>query len=312
MGFTVYFLNTFPSEAQLSKLFNLFTDLLWDIDQIKFEKGDYRDYMGLREDLVVISPQLEEPFIFLEEEVFEHINLFLPLSTEKWNKVEELLKKVWEEEALYQKRLYVFKTYPERVVDISTIHSKWVFLNEKYLSLVSEKPLIPSKGSDFFTSKGEELEEIVGNLLRKKKLTIATAESCTGGMVAATLVNVPGSSDYFKGSVVAYANEVKERVLGVKRETLERFGAVSPQTAEEMALGVKKLLETDIGISTTGIAGPGGGTAEKPVGLTYFGIAIGNRVKTFKRVFPFDRNQNRLSATYFILFQLYKVLKTEL
>ena len=252
MGFTVYFLNTFPSEAQVSKIFRLFTDLLWDIDQIKFERGDYRDYMGLREDLVVISPQLEEPFIFLEEGVFEHINLFLPLSTEKWDKVEELLKKVWEEEALYQKRLYVFRTYPERGADISSIPSKWVFLNEKYLSVVSEKPLIPSKGLDFFTSTGEELEEVIGNLLRKEKLTIATAESCTGGLVAATLVNVPGSSEYFKGSVVAYSNEVKEKLLGVKRETLQKYGAVSAQTAKEMAIGVRKLLKTDIGISTTG------------------------------------------------------------
>ena len=309
MGFTVYFLNTFPSEAQLSKLFNLFTDLLWDIDQIRFERGDYRDYMGLREDLAVISPQLEEPFIFLEEGVFEHINLFLPLSTQKWDRVEGLLKKVWEEEALYQKRLYVFKTYPEGEIKPENIPSKRVFLNEKYLTVVSESHRPPLKEMEFFTSTGEELEEVVGNLLREKGLTVATAESCTGGMVAAALVNVPGSSDYFKGSVVAYANEVKEGVLGVRRETLERFGAVSPQTAEEMALGVRRLLGTDIGVSTTGIAGPGGGTPEKPVGLTYFAIAYGDRVKTFKRVFPFDRNQNRLSATYFILYQLYKLLK---
>jgi len=128
-------------------------------------------------------------------------------------------------------------------------------------------------------------------------------------MVASVLVNVPGSSEYFIGSVVAYSNEVKEKLLGVRRETLEKWGAVSTQTAKEMAEGVKRLLGTDIGISTTGIAGPSGGTKNKPVGLTYFGIAFKDKTVTFKRVFPFDRNQNRISATYYLLFELYKILK---
>jgi nicotinamide-nucleotide amidase len=136
-------------------------------------------------------------------------------------------------------------------------------------------------------------------LLLKKKLTVSTAESCTGGMVAARIVNVPGSSEYFMGGVVAYDNHVKMKVLNVKADTLLKFGAVSEQTAREMVLGVKELLNTDCAISTTGIAGPTGGTPEKPEGLTYIGVSVGSRVEVFKFVFtdnspdPVKRRNNR-------------------
>ena len=308
MGFTVYFLNTFPSEAQVSKIFRLFTDLLWDIDQIKFENGSYRSFIGRKEDIVVVSPEIESPFLYLEELVLDHINLFLPLSTAKWGEVEKLLQRVWEEENVFHKRLFVYRSYPDAVENIPVELSDNVLLNEKYLSVISEERIPLLEIEEFFTSEGEELEEVVGKLLRRRRLTVATAESCTGGLVAATLVNVPGSSEYFKGSVVAYSNEVKEKLLEVKRETLQKYGAVSAQTAKEMAIGVRKLLKTDIGISTTGIAGPGGGTAEKPVGLTYFAVAHPEGVEVFKKVFPYDRNQNRLSATYYLLYQLYRIL----
>ena len=125
-------------------------------------------------------------------------------------------------------------------------------------------------------------------LLLKKGLTLSTAESCTGGMVAARIVNVPGSSQYFLGGVVAYDNSVKVKLLGVKEETLKAYGAVSPQTAKEMVEGVKRLLGTDCAVSTTGIAGPTGGTKEKPVGLTYIGVSVGNRVEVFEFIFKGD------------------------
>jgi len=125
-------------------------------------------------------------------------------------------------------------------------------------------------------------------LLLKKGLTLSTAESCTGGMVAARIVNVPGSSQYFLGGVVAYDNSVKVKLLGVKEETLKAYGAVSPQTAKEMVEGVKRLLGTDCAVSTTGIAGPTGGTKEKPVGLTYIGVSVGNRVEVFQFIFKDD------------------------
>jgi nicotinamide-nucleotide amidase len=295
MSFTVYFLKTFPSPAWLDKLFNLFTDIGWELEAIKIKNEPLRDYLSLKEDAVVISPEVEEPFLLFNE---GYANLYLPISTRSWNKAEELLKR----------RHKVYKTYTGgKLMDLPAT----VFVNERELSAISEREIKPPEGVEFFTDSDESLEGVVGKLLREKGLTIATAESCTGGLVAATLVNVSGSSEYFKGSVVAYSNEVKEKVLGVKRETLEKYGAVSERTAKEMAVGVRELLKTDIGISTTGIAGPTGGTEEKPVGLTYFGIAFKDNVYVFKEIFPFDRNQNRLSATYFALFQLWKLLKGE-
>jgi len=110
-------------------------------------------------------------------------------------------------------------------------------------------------------------------LLINKKLTISCAESCTGGLVAKTITDVGGCSEVFYGGVVSYANEVKENVLGVKKETLLSFGAVSEETAREMAAGARRLTGASVSVSTTGIAGPGGGTAEKPVGTVCFGVS---------------------------------------
>lgn len=110
------------------------------------------------------------------------------------------------------------------------------------------------------------------SLLIEKNLTISTAESCTGGLVAKTITDVGGCSAVYLGGVVSYANEVKTDVLGVQKSTLDTYGAVSEHTAKEMARGVKNLCHADIGISTTGIAGPGGGTKEKPVGTVYVGF----------------------------------------
>jgi PncC family amidohydrolase len=119
----------------------------------------------------------------------------------------------------------------------------------------------------------ESLEGRVGWLLREQGLTLAVAESCTGGLVSHRITDVPGSSDYYLGSVTAYANEVKETLLGVQRRTLSRHGAVSAETALEMAQGVRRLLQADLGLAVTGVAGPGGGTPGKPVGLVYVALA---------------------------------------
>jgi nicotinamide-nucleotide amidase len=124
-----------------------------------------------------------------------------------------------------------------------------------------------------FTIGSESLMEIVSQLLLEKKTTVATAESCTGGLLAKMLTDIPGSSDYFLGSIVAYANEVKKQVLKVPARVLQHKGAVSPEVAEAMAKGVRKVTGAEIGISTTGIAGPGGATEQKPVGLVYLGLA---------------------------------------
>jgi PncC family amidohydrolase len=126
-----------------------------------------------------------------------------------------------------------------------------------------------------------------------KSLTIGTIESATGGRIADRITNVAGSSDYFKGSVVAYSNEVKIALLGVKKATIENYGAVSEQTALEMAQGGRKLLDVDICVSDTGIAGPSGATPEKPVGLFYLGLATKNESLSQKYVFPGSREENK-------------------
>lgn len=124
-----------------------------------------------------------------------------------------------------------------------------------------------------FSHAGESLEEVVALGLNVKGYTIATAESCTGGLIAKRLTDVPGSSAYFLEGVVSYSNESKTRILGVPLDTIRAYGAVSPQVAEAMAVGVKRLAGSTIGLSVTGIAGPGGGSETKPVGLVYVGIA---------------------------------------
>lgn len=119
----------------------------------------------------------------------------------------------------------------------------------------------------------KELEAVIGEKLRARGLRIAVAESCTGGLVGHRLTNVAGSSTYYMGSVTAYAYEAKVRLLGVSWETLEAHGAVSPETVTEMARGVRRALAADVGLAVSGIAGPGGGTPEKPVGLVWMAVS---------------------------------------
>jgi PncC family amidohydrolase len=147
-----------------------------------------------------------------------------------------------------------------------------------------------------------EMEAEIARLIREyqaetgKLLTIGTVESATGGRIADRITNVPGSSDYFKGSVVAYSNEVKIALLGVKKATIENYGAVSEQTALEMARGGRKVLDVDICISDTGIAGPSGATPEKPVGLFYLGLAAEDEGSSQKHVFRGNRQGNKRDA----------------
>lgn len=148
------------------------------------------------------------------------------------------------------------------------------------------------------------IEDIVCKLLLEKNLTISTAESCTGGLVSATLINYPGVSSVFMEGCVTYSNEAKINRLGVKKETLDKFGAVSEETAIEMAQGIAKNFKTNIGLSTTGIAGPGGGSNEKPVGLVYIGIYINGKTIVKKFIFDGNRQEIRLKATNTILNEL--------
>lgn len=152
-------------------------------------------------------------------------------------------------------------------------------------------------------------EEKVAELLKEHHLTVTTAESCTGGLIAGTLVNVAGISSQFQEGYITYSNEAKEKILGVSHNTLEQFGAVSPQTAEEMARGAKRIANADISIISTGIAGPDGGTDTKPVGLVYLGCCYQEEVKVEKHIFHGNRMEVRQASVAAALTLLEKMIK---
>ena len=156
-------------------------------------------------------------------------------------------------------------------------------------------------GQSLYATGETSIEEVVSKMLVENNLKIAVAESCTGGMVSASLINYPGISSVFMEGCVTYSNEAKMKSLGVKKETLDVYGAVSDKCAKEMACGVAARYNTNVGIATTGIAGPDGGTDEKPVGLVYFGIYINGKVISKKYVFNGDRQGVRERATRTIL-----------
>ncbi len=133
------------------------------------------------------------------------------------------------------------------------------------------------------------MKNTLSSLLINKSLTISTAESCTGGLIGHMLTSIPGSSSYFMGGIISYSNEAKMDLLNVSPETLKQHGAVSAQTAEEMALGVKSQFKTDIGVSVTGIAGPDGGSDEKPVGTVFMGYFIFGGLYSVRYLFKGDR-----------------------
>ena len=145
-------------------------------------------------------------------------------------------------------------------------------------------------GPALFATNGETMEEVVGNLLTTRGETLAVAESCTGGLIGMRLTEVPGSSKYFLEGAVTYSNDAKTRTLGVPAETINEYGAVSSETAEAMADGIRRRADTDYGVSVTGIAGPDGGSEDKPVGTVFVGYADRSRTKSIKFVFPGDRH----------------------
>jgi PncC family amidohydrolase len=139
----------------------------------------------------------------------------------------------------------------------------------------------------------DALEVVVGQLLKQRGLKLAVAESCTGGLVSHRITDVPGSSVYYLGSIIAYANAIKERALHVRRGTLRRYGAVSEQAALEMARGVRRVLHADAGLAVTGVAGPDGGAPEKPVGLVYVALAVAEGEWIERHVWDGDRWENK-------------------
>jgi PncC family amidohydrolase len=155
----------------------------------------------------------------------------------------------------------------------------------------------------------DTLELTAGRLLRGQGLTLAVAESCTGGLVGHRITSVPGSSDYYRGSITAYACDVKEKLLHVRGETLASYGAVSAQTAREMARGVRHAIRADLGLSVTGIAGPSGGTPEKPVGLVYIALVAPDGEWVERHVWSGDRVENKARSADAVLDLLRRYLE---
>ncbi|HMA52935.1 MAG TPA: competence/damage-inducible protein A [Acidobacteriota bacterium] len=160
-----------------------------------------------------------------------------------------------------------------------------------------ERAIVRALGPWIYSRSGQSLEEVVGAMLRDRSMTIACAESCTGGLIGHRLTDVPGSSDYFLESAVVYGNRAKTRRLGVPAALIEKHGAVSAPVARAMALGIRKTSGADIGIAVTGVAGPGGGTPRKPVGLVYVAIARSRGTKVLRSLFFGGRAQVKFQSS---------------
>jgi len=157
----------------------------------------------------------------------------------------------------------------------------------------------------------ENIEEKVGQELRKRGWRLAVAESCTGGLIGHRITNISGSSTYYLGSITAYAYRAKVRLLGVSWDTLEKHGAVSEETIKEMALGVRHALASDVGVAVSGIAGPTGGTPDKPVGYTWIGLSTIKGIWTLQHTAGGNRIENKQEIAQLALEFLYDFLKTD-
>jgi len=218
----------------------------------------------------------------------------------------------WELQEIFRKQTNPTLAFLAKNGEIHCRLTAKVSSQEEFEEIIApvKKRILEKVGEYYFGSDDTRIEEIVGDLLHKKTLTVATAESCTGGLIAQRITDIPGSSRYFLGSVVAYANTVKEQVLGVPKDTLARYGAVSEETAVAMAQGVKKLLKTDLALAITGIAGPQGGTEAKPVGLVYISL-VGENIKVCKKlVFSGTRNDIRWRSATWALYLLKRSLES--
>ena len=185
--------------------------------------------------------------------------------------------------------------FPETFIKLSAWGTNSKIAKER-LAVAEAK--IRERIGKFIYGEGEDtLESVLGRLLKENKKTVAVAESCTGGLVANRITNVPGASDYFKNGVVTYSNEAKVAVLGVSMETIKKHGAVSSACAIEMAQGVRRISKTDYGIAVTGIAGPTGGSGQKPLGTVHIAIASHHGFKEKKYVIPSNREWFKLMAS---------------
>jgi nicotinamide-nucleotide amidase len=202
----------------------------------------------------------------------------------------------WEDKLPKSIKLAYLPTYGDIKLRLTAIgEDKTVLKADIDRSVATLLPLLKGYA---YGSGDETLEQVIGQLLRDHKQTIALAESCTGGYIAHRITSVAGSSDYFMGGIIPYQNDIKISMLGVEKATIEHFGAVSKETVTEMAMQVRKKFKATYGLATSGIAGPGGGTKEKPVGLVWVAIADESGVMPYKLQFTQERETNiRLTAT---------------
>ncbi|MDI6851230.1 MAG: CinA family nicotinamide mononucleotide deamidase-related protein [bacterium] len=185
-----------------------------------------------------------------------------------------------------------------------------IFLSSNSAEFIDtiSKSVINKLSKNVYTTDLKNIEEIIGDKLRNRKSTVATAESCTGGLLGNLITNVPGSSDYFVGAVVTYSNEAKINILKVPEAIIRKHGAVSKECAFYMAINARDLFKTDFGISITGIAGPTGGTPQKPVGLVYLGITTNRETYVFQRIFGGTRTEIKLKSALESLYLLNLIL----
>jgi len=241
-----------------------------------------------------LVPMLEErvvPYLKERLEVREVIkSLVLRTTGLPESRVAEKLKDIMKKSKNPQVSLLAH----ENIVDIRMVAKAG---DEKTIEKMNErmgKRISKRLGNYIFGTGKQTLEEVLGYLLYMRKKTIAVAESCTGGLISHRLTNIPGSSNYFLGSVVAYSDKIKRERLGVKKTTLAKYGAVSEKAVGEMAKGAKKLTRSDFGLGITGIAGPTGATKEKPIGLIYIALAYKDKVET--REFKFRGEREVIKA----------------
>jgi len=152
-------------------------------------------------------------------------------------------------------------------------------------------------GPYVFASDEKTMEAVVGDLLKERKMTISLAESCTGGLIGHRLTSIPGSSLYFERGIIVYSNKSKIEMLGVKKQTIDTYGSVSDETVREMAKGIKEIAKTDMGLAVTGIAGPSGGTEEKPVGTVFIGLSVDGKILSGKYCFSGQRDKVKLTTS---------------
>lgn len=215
--------------------------------------------------------------------------------------VEDLIKK-------YSGATITILAHPEEVHLKFLIKSSDFKEAQNYLSEI-ESNFVERLGDAVYGFDGDTLESVAGKLLKEANLTLSTAESCTGGLLAHRITNIPGSSEYFLGGIVAYRNDIKQSILGVEETLTRQFGAVSAEVAKAMAERVKIITNSDIGIGVTGIAGPTGATKEKPVGLVYIALSSNSKVEVEKFNFAGERETVKFKATQRALILIIKMLK---